>query len=325
MTVASLLLELRQRDVRVWLDGDQLRLNAPAGVLTPDLRDVLRERKADMIEFLRSAESVARQQRAIVPLQPSGKRTPLFAVPGHNGDVFLYRALAIRFAADDQPIFGLQPPGVEDGSEPFATVQDLASYFANQIREFQPHGPYVLAGYCAGATIAYEVAQQLTRDGADVEFVAMFAGAFPNSYFRLPQMMERYTLRVRRARKHLRALASQSLRETRKYIAERLQNIAAVRRQAPADTILQSRARLMRITAAAVSQYEPRALDARVCLVFPSRGCVPETSMLRWRSVTPEVEEHYGPDGCEGDVMLLDEHATAMAQIFARCRDRKAS
>ena len=47
MIVTAFLEELRSRDIRVWADGDQLRCSAPTGVLTPELRNQLRERKAD--------------------------------------------------------------------------------------------------------------------------------------------------------------------------------------------------------------------------------------------------------------------------------------
>ena len=99
-----MLSELRSLDIRVRWDGDQLRCDAPAGVVTADLRDAIRQRKAEITEFLRAAEALSRQQRAIVPLQPRGERDPVFAVGGHNGDVFCYRALAAHLG-EDQPVF----------------------------------------------------------------------------------------------------------------------------------------------------------------------------------------------------------------------------
>ena len=113
-----------------------------------------------ILGFLNSAKVLADQPRAIVPLQPLGTRPPVFAVAGHNGDVFCYRALA-QHLGDDQPFFGLQPPGADGQSQPLTSVEDLAAYFASQIRAFQPNGPYLLAGYCAGGTIAFELARQL--------------------------------------------------------------------------------------------------------------------------------------------------------------------
>ncbi len=160
--MAALLTELRGLDIRIWWDGDQLRCDAPAGVVTADLRDAIRQRKAEITEFLRAAEALGRQQRAIVPLQPRGERDPVFAVGGHNGDVFCYRALAAHLG-EDQPFFGLQPPGLDGHSAPLADVTDLAAYFAAQIRAFRPRGPAVIAGYCAGGAIAFELARQLVQ------------------------------------------------------------------------------------------------------------------------------------------------------------------
>src|SRR5205823_4933449 len=88
------------------------------------------------------------------PLERRGTRTPVFAVAGHNGDVFCYRALAQQLG-DDQPFFGLEPPGLDGRSEPLRRVEDLAAYFAEQMRAFQPGGPYILAGFCAGGTVAF--------------------------------------------------------------------------------------------------------------------------------------------------------------------------
>ena len=112
---------------------------------------------AEIIE-LRKAEGIARQPDGIVPLQPRGTRIPVYAVGGHNGDVFAFRDLA-RHLGEDQPFFGLQPPGLDGRSEPLARVEDIAACLAAQIRAFQPSGPCVIAGYCAGGSVAFELAR----------------------------------------------------------------------------------------------------------------------------------------------------------------------
>ncbi len=43
-----------------------------------------------------------------------------------------------------------------------------------EIRGVQPHGPYLLGGYCLGGTIAYEAAQQLHAAGEEVALLALF-------------------------------------------------------------------------------------------------------------------------------------------------------
>src|SRR5205823_2239176 len=53
VTIAPLLAELRSRDIQVWADGERLQCNAPAGALTPELRDQLLQRRSEILEFLR--------------------------------------------------------------------------------------------------------------------------------------------------------------------------------------------------------------------------------------------------------------------------------
>ncbi len=165
MTLQRFLADLHERGVHLYAEGDRLRCTAPPGVLTPQLRDRLQQHKDEILEVLRSGAALARQQRAIVPLERRGTRTPVFAVAGHNGDVFCYRALA-QHLGDHQPFFGLEPPGLDGRSEPLTRVEDLAAYFAEQIRAFQPDGQYILAGFCAGGTVAFELARQLLQGGA---------------------------------------------------------------------------------------------------------------------------------------------------------------
>ena len=52
MTARALLEELRTRDVRLEPDGLTLRVDAPAGAVTDELRATLREHKRDLIRLL---------------------------------------------------------------------------------------------------------------------------------------------------------------------------------------------------------------------------------------------------------------------------------
>ena len=230
----TFLAELHKRDIQVRSDGGRLHCNAPAGVLTSELRDQLQQYKNEILEFLRSAEALAGQQRAIVPLQPRGNRTPVFAVGGHNGDVFCYRALA-QHLGDDQPFYGLEPPGLDGHREPLTRIEDLAAYFAEQIRAFRPNGPYIVAGFCAGGMIAFELGRQLLKERSAISFLALFGAPYPTSYRHLPQLRQRLGQEVDRAVRHTRALASLSSGERPLYIAEKLRQ-----REAAHDTTPQA-------------------------------------------------------------------------------------
>lgn len=326
MKASALLAELRARDIRVWADGDRLRCNAPAGALTPELRDQLQECKNDILEFLHSAEALARQQRAIVPLQPHGERAPVFAVGGHNGDVFCYRVLA-KYLGDDQPFYGLQPPGQDGHSEPLARVENLAAYFAEQIRAFHPDGPCIIAGYCAGGTIAFELARQLLQRGAAVSFLVLFGSPYSTWFRRLPQLRQRLARKVESAVRHARALASRSWDERRLYIAEELRRRKAGREVARApevDPIVIMREKIEKITLAAVRNYTPVFFAGRVAIFLPNREWVRGgASPLRWRTVAQRAEEYSGPDACQPDSMLLEPFAPAFAEFFTQCREKK--
>ncbi|AGC46259.1 non-ribosomal peptide synthetase [Myxococcus stipitatus DSM 14675] len=54
MSASELLAELQQKGIELWAEGDALRFRAPPGHLTERLRAVLRERKTQLLEHLRS-------------------------------------------------------------------------------------------------------------------------------------------------------------------------------------------------------------------------------------------------------------------------------
>jgi thioesterase domain-containing protein len=314
---------LRQRDIQIWADGVQLRCNAPAGTLTQELRDELQQRKSEILDFLRSAGSLARQQRAIVPLQPHGTQPPIFAFGGHNGDVFCFRALARHLGAD-QPFFGLQPPGLEGREEPLACVEELAAHFAAEIRAFQPSGPFVIAGFCAGGTIAFELGRQLLSDGASIAQLVLFGAPYPTAYRRLAQLRKRLAERLEQVTKHARAFIALSTDEKRLYIAEKLyrrEGQPATNRPGTLDAVIVQRNRVAQATFAALRRYEPGCFDGHLSLVLPCREWAwSRDEPLRWRNVAEHVDEYFGPSGCSMDVMLREPYAPTFARLFEECR-----
>ena len=109
----------------------------------------------------------------LVAIQSSGSRPPLFCMHGAGGTVLIYRELSERLGLD-QPLYGLQSQGLDGDRPPLTTVEEMASLYVKEIRRTHPHGPYFLAGYCGGGTIAYEVAQQLHADGEQIALLALF-------------------------------------------------------------------------------------------------------------------------------------------------------
>jgi thioesterase domain-containing protein len=311
VSVAAFLSELHRLDVRLWLEGDRLRCNARAGALTDELREQLRQRKNDIVSFLRLADAAAAAS-AIVPLQKQGAKTPVFAVPPH-GDVFCYRELA-QALGEERPFFGLQAPGVDGKGEPLERIEDLAAYFADQIRAFRPNGPWIIAGYCMGGTIAFDLARRLLASES-AGFLALFGVPYPAFFCRTlhrPRLMieNRIALWRRRAR----VLAAQSWDERYGYLKWRLQ-----RRTPAPDPSVRARDQADAITLNAVRAYQPqRFAGGRVHHFVPYEAWLKRVDVQaqRWRSLAGHVETYHGPDGCHHDEMLQGAYAAVFAQHF---------
>lgn len=327
MSIAELLNDLRRRDVRIEVHGDRLRFDAPTGTLSAELRDTLRSRKQEILEFLNRANSIARQQPAIVPLNAQGTRQPIYGVPGHSGDVFCYRWLSAQLGKD-QPFYGLQPPGLDGTRKPIDNVTELAAYFAQQIRATEPRGPIIIAGFCAGGGIALELACQLREQGQDVSLLAIFASPFPKAYrfwsmvrIRIGNALERIGVHWQR----MRAGASGGML---RYGLDRLRAVSEARTRQrseveaiQADPLGAARRQLEDTTIRALTAYEPRRFPGPGVFFLPSAKWrrIGDNSG-RWATVMGEYSEHVGPEDCTGDNILLEPHVARTAAEFERRR-----
>jgi acyl transferase domain-containing protein len=113
------------------------------------------------------------RNRLLVQIQPgSSARPPLFLVQPIGGTVFTYVDLAQQLGPD-QAVHGLRASGMEPGEPIYADVPTIAARYVEEIRAFQPRGPYFLGGHSSGGIIAYEIAVQLLALGEDVPTVIM--------------------------------------------------------------------------------------------------------------------------------------------------------
>lgn len=108
----------------------------------------------------------------LVAIQPHGSRTPLFCVHPIGGHVLCYVKLAHEIGLD-QPCYGLQARGLEQDEPPAISIAAAATDYIAAIRAVQPHGPYLLSGWSFGGVVAFEMAQQLLRQGEEVALLAL--------------------------------------------------------------------------------------------------------------------------------------------------------
>ncbi len=141
----------------------------------------------------------------LVALKASGERPPLFAVAAGDGNVVGFGPLARHMPAD-QPFYALQPSGL-DGRRPLDTgIEAMAERYLRAVRAVRPHGPYLLAGRCNGATVAFEMAQRLRAEGEEVPLLVALDSSPPGPKpaelipgVAYDQLMESAAVRARRA------------------------------------------------------------------------------------------------------------------------------
>ncbi|HYF17977.1 MAG TPA: SDR family oxidoreductase [Ramlibacter sp.] len=144
------------------------------------------------------ASNVIQLPRAWSPLvaicRGAPERRPLFCVHGAGGNVLNFKVISDRLGPQ-QPFYGLQAQGVDGRLPPLKTVEEMATQYVEAIKTVDATGPYRLAGYSAGGVIAYEMAQQLRREGKQVETIIMIDTLQPVAANRPVPLLQKIWLR----------------------------------------------------------------------------------------------------------------------------------
>ena len=116
------------------------------------------------------------ETQGIVPLRTTGSQKPLFLI--HEGlGVDYYFATLARHIDADIPVYGLSGAPLHETAP--NTLEGVARRLVALIRSVQPHGPYRLAGWSYGGTVAYEIAAQLLGQNEAVECVCLLDSFVP--------------------------------------------------------------------------------------------------------------------------------------------------
>lgn len=120
----------------------------------------------------------------LVAIQPGGNKRPFFCVHPVGGEVLCYTELA-RQLGPEQPFYGLQMlqvEGTDQQAQPEygTSIEEMAHAYLVEVQRIQPDGPYLLGGWSLGGVIAFEMAQQLERQGHAVALLALFDSYAPS-------------------------------------------------------------------------------------------------------------------------------------------------
>lgn len=119
--------------------------------------------------------------RYLVGMHPSDSPhdTPFFLVAGMFGNVLNLRQIANLIGAE-RPFYGVQARGLYGEDKPHESFEEMAADYLSEVRQVQPHGPYLLGGFSGGGIVAYEMARQLLVEGESVSLLVMLDTPLPS-------------------------------------------------------------------------------------------------------------------------------------------------
>lgn len=263
----------------------------------------------------------------LIGFRETGSEAALFLVHAAFGDIAYAGELA-RHLKSDRPVFGLRPPKL-DGSEPVCrTMEAIAAGYVTEIRQVQRKGPYFLAGHSFGGRVAFEMAQQLTRQGETVEFLGLI-----DTY--APTGRKKHETAVPRVARHITALRKSRLRTMIAYVGERAaKNLA----YACAALRLAALERLPKVIAArfinppsyglrpdlyermhkkAIRRYAPRSYRGHM-VVFSAEGLT-KFHQLHWRPLTLGGLSVIEIPGATHGSIVWAPHSAKLAAAFDNC------
>ncbi|WP_203226074.1 non-ribosomal peptide synthetase [Novosphingobium pentaromativorans] len=113
----------------------------------------------------------------ILPIRSEGARAPIFCLHPGTGLCWPYTNL-LAILDSDQPLYGIQSRGFLADAPLATSFMDVVDISLAAIRSIQPTGPYHLAGWSFGGSVAHAIATRLRAEGEAVERVLLF-DAFP--------------------------------------------------------------------------------------------------------------------------------------------------
>ncbi|BAZ70866.1 amino acid adenylation domain protein (plasmid) [Fischerella sp. NIES-4106] len=119
---------------------------------------------------------------SLVAIRSSGSKIPLFCLHPAGGTIIAYPNLANKLDVD-QPFYALEQSPIQPDPD-ILSVEETAANYIKEIRVVQPEGPYILGGWCYGGMVAFEMAQQLHRQGQTVSLLAIFDCIVPENPIR---------------------------------------------------------------------------------------------------------------------------------------------
>jgi acetoacetyl-CoA synthetase len=237
----------------------------------------------------------------LVLLKSGPEEPPLFLLHGVGGSVIELARLG-RSLPCPRPVYAVQARGLDGMEPPLDRVEDMARHYLAAIRERQPKGPYLFAGYSFGGLVALEMAQLMLETGEKPALLACLDTYIHPQYWPLAAKLG--VVRQLGARR-LRELARSPVRGTAAYLAERARRVrerhqvvgraaagGITSRWFPVDVTLPLPVqRVQESGLAALARHRPRYYPGRIIFFKPrNEANLPGNPTRMWRKLVDGFE-----------------------------------
>jgi len=255
----------------------------------------------------------------LVLLKDGSAEPPLFLTHGLGGSVIDFFQV-IKHIRTPHPIQGMQAKGVDGMEEPFDRIEDMAKFYLEAIRQVQPRGPYLLAGYSLGGLVVLEMAQQLVANGEKVALLAMLDSYPDIRYLSVAQRARLVTrLTTRRATSAMKLPVGEAVSlivrpSRRRAVAPK------VSYQPPVDVSLSPAMQRARECAyLALTRYEPQFYRGKIRFV---RAEIPTDFPADPAAVWAKLADQFEVETVPGDHLgIMSTHYEKLAAAISRFVD----
>ena len=252
-------------------------------------------------------------------LKVNGSKLPIFMVHPPGGIVVCYRELA-RQLDIEQPLIAIRARGLHGEELLPPTLAAMAADYVQAIRSYQPHGPYRLGGWSLGGLVAYEMAQQLLKDGELVEPLLLLDTTIPETATQLVPAEELVNVGLEYGIElTLDELGELPAEEQLAFLWEHARGLGVLDDTTPAEVVarvLEDLQQLFHHHLSLAKAYRIEPLAGRILLIRPRETPVAQPIALDrgWRHLVQGVEVKFTPGHHHSMVQLP--HVEQLAQLL---------
>ncbi len=105
-------------------------------------------------------------------LREGSEEPPIFMAHGLGANAAQLLPLAGHIDVPHS-IYGIEYLGSDGTTKPLSSIEGMARFYRDAIKQVQPVGPYFLIGYSLGGLVAFEMARQLAQTPGDIGLLLM--------------------------------------------------------------------------------------------------------------------------------------------------------